>query len=395
MSSPSSVIRAPWPVYDEEQVQAAADVLRSGKVNYLAHKVQGQAFEKEFSDWCGAKRSLAVANGTVSIELILRALRLKPGDEVITTPRTFIASSSALVINGLVPVMADVDPDSGCITPETVEPHINERTRAILPVHLGGWPCDMEGFVSLAEEKRLHIIEDCAQSHGAKIKGRHAGTFGIANSWSFCQDKIMTTGGEGGMITTNDEDLWKRMWSLKDHGKDWDAVHVRQHPPGFRWLHENWGTNWRMTEFQSAVGRVQLSRMPHWHEERTKNASRLVEILADVPTLRTPVPSEGLTHAWYRVYTYVRPEALKDGWTRERIIEACAEKGLPLQVGSCSEIYLEKCFSKCHLGPKERLPVAKELGETSLALLVHPGLTLQDIDDAGQILAEVGREAAR
>lgn len=388
------VEQAPWPVFDQEQIDAAVRVLQSGKVNYWTG-TEGREFEKEFAEWAESKKAIAVSNGTVSIELIAQGLGLAPGDEVITTPRTFIASSSALVIHGIRPVMADVDLDTGNITPETVAAKITNKTRAILPVHLGGWPCDMEGFQQLADQKKLHIIEDCAQAHGAKIKGRSVGSFGIANSWSFCQDKIITTGGEGGMVTTDDEDLWAKMWSLKDHGKDYDTVYNRQHPPGFRWLHERWGTNWRLTEVQSAIGRIQLKRMAQWHEERKKNALILASRLQDLDAFRIPLPSDDITHAWYRLYIYVRPESLKDGWSRDRIASECGAKGLPLVVGSCSEIYLEKCFAKCHLAPEERLPNAQELGETSIALLVHPGLSEERLHWVADTIRETALQAVR
>jgi dTDP-4-amino-4,6-dideoxygalactose transaminase len=385
---------APWPHFDEEQVQAVAEVLRSGKVNYWTGG-RAREFEREFAEWCGAKRGIAVSNGTVSLELIAQGLRLKPGDEVITTPRTFIASASAFVVQGIRPVLADVDRDSGNITPETVEPLITERTRAIVPVHLGGWPCDMEGFRALADDKKLFIIEDCAQAHGAMIDDKHVGSWSEAASWSFCQDKIMTTGGEGGMVTTDDEDMWKRMWSLKDHGKAYDTVHHRQHPSGFRWLHENWGTNWRMTEMQAALGCIQLRRMPEWHSARARNAALFAKLLSDLPGVRMPLPGRGITHAWYRLYFYIEESAMKDGWNRDRIQAACQEAGLMISVGSCGEIYLEKCFQKCHLAPQEPLPIAAELSRTSLALLVHPGMSSDQICAVAEIVAKVLKGACR
>jgi dTDP-4-amino-4,6-dideoxygalactose transaminase len=385
---------APWPSFDEEQVQAASDVLRSGKVNYWTGR-EARDFEAEFADWCGAKHGLAVSNGTVSLEVILRGLRLKPGDEVITTPRTFVASASAFVLHGVRPVLADICRDSGCITPESVEPLITSNTRAIVPVHLGGWPCDMEGFRALADERKLAIIEDCAQSHGAKIGDRHVGSWSEAASWSFCQDKIMTTGGEGGMVTTDDEDLWKRMWSLKDHGKSYDAVYHRQHPPGFRWLHETWGTNWRMTEFQAAIGRIQIRRMDEWHKARAANAALFIERLQGIPGIRLPLPGPGLTHAWYRLYLYIEEAALADGWSRDRVQQECQELGLTLSVGSCSEIYLEKCFQMCGMAPANPLPNARELTGTALALLVHPGITPEQIHQTADVLTSVLAKARK
>lgn len=385
---------APWPCFDEEQVQAAASVLRSGKVNYWTG-TETREFEKEFAAWNQTAYAIAINNGTVTLELIAHALGLQPGDEVITTPRTFLASASAFVTQGIKPVFADVDRDSGCISPETVATHITSKTRAIVPVHLGGWPCDMKGLQSLVEGKGIHLIEDCAQAHGAEIDGQSVGSFGIANSWSFCQDKIMTTGGEGGMITTDDEDLWKAMWSRKDHGKDYDAVYNRQHPIGFRWLHEHWGTNGRMTEFQAVLGRIQLKRMEEWRRERTRNAEILVDRLKDCPAFRIPLPGEGLTHAWYRLYVYVEDKALKDGWNRDRIQSECAARGFGITVGSCSEIYKEVCFGKLDLRPSAPLPVTKELGETSLAFLVHPGITEAQLHRVADVVLEAASDGLR
>lgn len=397
----SSIKQAPWPVYDEEQIQRVVEVLSSGKVNYLTsyrsdgRKGQGAQFEEEFAAYFGARHALAVSNGTVSLEMILIALGLQPGDEVITSPRTFIATSSACALHGITPVMADVDRDSGNITPATIEPLITARTKAIMPVHIGGWPCDMEGMVSLADSRNLHIVEDCAQAHGAKIAGRNVGTFGKAGSWSFCTDKIMTTGGEGGMITTDDEDLWARLWSMKDHGKCFSTMFEKSHPPGFRWLHEGWGSNYRLTEMQSAIGRVQLARMPEWSRQRTDNAAFLRGRLESLGALRLPWPGEQFTHACYRLYAYIKPEALAAGWSRGRIQEECEAKGVSISIGSCGEIYREKAFVGAGLAPQEPLPVAHELHETSFAFLVHPGLTEEMLGQTADVFASVVLRATR
>lgn len=385
---------APWPHYDEETIAKITDVYRSGKVNYWTGQ-EGREFEKEFSSSVGSKHAIALGNGSLALELAAKGLGLKPGDEIITTPRTFQASASCFVIHGIKPVFADIDLDSGNITPETVAPLVNERTRAIVPVHLGGWPCDMKGFMALAEQKKLYVIEDCAQANGAKIGDQFVGTFGHVNAWSFCQDKIITTGGEGGMVTTDREDWWRRMWQFKDHGKDWDAVYNREHPIGFRYVHEHWGTNWRLTDPQSAIGRVQLKKLPDWHRARTENAMLLHSRLASVPGLRIPMPEKGLTHAFYRFYVYVQPEALKDGWDRDRIMQTCGENGFKIVVGSGSEIYLEKSFQMCKMAPAERLPNAKAMGLTSLAFLVHPGMSQEALHQCADVLEDVMKMAIR
>ncbi len=385
---------APWPCFSEEEVRAVAEVLASNRVNYWTG-TRVRAFESAFGQWAGSAHAVAVTNGTVALDLALRALCIGAGDEVIVTPRSFIASVSSVVNAGAIPVFADVDPDSGNISPATIAPTITGRTRAILPVHLGGWPCDMPGIMALAGGRGIHVIEDCAQAHGARIGDRSVGTFGTAGAWSFCQDKIMTTGGEGGMVTTDDEGLWSRMWSFKDHGKSWDAVHHAAHPPGFRWLHETFGTNWRMLEMQAAIGLIQLSRMAAWTARRTEIADRLAETLAHFSrAVRVPRPDPGTTHAYYRLYAYVRPDGLRAGWSRDRIVEAITARGIPAFQGGCSEVYLEKAFDGTGWRPPQPLPAARELGETSLAFLTHPTLTDADVGLVCDAISAVFDEAS-
>lgn len=384
---------APWPHFDDEQIEAAAQVLRSGKVNYWTG-TQGREFEREFAEFTGVKHAIWLANGTVALELALRSLNLLQGSEVITTPRTFIASSSAIVAAGLTPVFADIDPDTGNITPVTAAPLINERTSAILVVHLGGWPADMPSFRELCDAHSLALIEDCAQAHGAKIGNRHVGSFGDVAAWSFCQDKIITTAGEGGMVATNDDAKWRWMWAYKDHGKSWEAVYEREHAPGFRWLHESFGTNWRGTEMQAAIGRVQYRRLPAWQARRERNARVLADRLSRVHGLRVPMPTADITHAFYRLYAYVDLDALAPGWDRDRIVaEVAARHRVPVFSGSCSEIYRERAFIDAGLAPTQPLPVASAMTETALAFLVHPGLTSRDMAIVGDAVAGVMVEA--
>ncbi len=368
----------PWPYFEAEEIEAAQRVLRSGKVNYWTGD-EGRQFEKEYAEYVGTKHAIAVANGTVGLELALVALGIGAGDEVITTSRTFIASASCVVMRGAKPIIADVDRDSQNLTAETIRPAITSRTKAIIAVHLAGWPCDMDPILDLAREHGLKVIEDCAQANGARYKGRPVGSMGDINSFSFCQDKIITTGGEGGLVTTNSEELRERAWSFKDHGKSYDAVYRRQHGPGFRWLHEQFGTNWRLTEMQSAIGRVWLRKLDAQVAVRRRHAERLNTAFADIPALRTTVPPESIFHSYYKHYVFVRPDRLAPGWGRDRILGAVTAEGIPCFSGSCSEIYLEKAFEG--MRPENRLPVARELGETSLMFLVHPTLSDQDIDD--------------
>lgn len=383
---------SPWPSFTEEEIQATAAVLRSNKVNYWTG-TEGREFEKEFASWLGCTYAIALANGTVALDLALLALDIGAGDEVIVTSRTFLASVSSIVNAGAIPVFADVDADSQNITADSIRAVLSPKTRAIICVHLAGWPCDMDPIMELAREHQLKVIEDCAQAHGALYKGRAVGTIGDIGAWSFCQDKIMTTGGEGGLVNTNDEALWQRMWSYKDHGKSWDAIYKREHPPGFRWLHESFGTNWRLTEMQSAIGRIQLRRMADWHQLRKQNAAAILAACAPFSALRTPQPDADNEHAWYKCYVFVKPEALNNGWDRDRIMNAINAMGVPCYSGSCSEVYLEKAFDNTHFRPQQRLPVAKTLGETSLMFLVHPTLTPAEIEKTCEVIAAVMGEA--
>ena len=380
-----------WPSYSEEEVEATSTVLRSGKVNYWTGE-EGRLFEQEFADFCGVEYAVALANGTVALELALHSLGVGAGDEVIVTSRTFIASVSAIVAVGATPVFSDVDRSSQNITAETIAVAITEKTQAIITVHLAGWPCDMDSIMKLAKQHNLYVVEDCAQAHGATYKGKQVGSIGDVGCWSFCQDKIMTTGGEGGMVTTNNRDLWSKIWSYKDHGKSWDAIYTKDQPSGFgfKWLHESFGTNGRMTEMQAAIGRIQLSRMSEWHQARTDNANAILDVCEQFPSLfYVPRPPADVEHAFYKCYVFVQPEGLKDGWTRDQIIEEVNARDIPCYQGICSEVYLEKTFDGVDFYPKKRLPVAKELGETSLMFLVHPTLTREDVALTCSIINEV------
>lgn len=391
-----STLFSPWPSFTQEEADAVSRVLLSNRVNYWTGE-ECRLFEREFADWVGVPHAVALANGTVALDLALHGLGIgsanggSTDNEVIVTPRTFIASVSCVVNAGAVPVFADVDCESGNLSAETIASKVTPRTRAVIVVHLAGWPADMDPIISLAEEHGFLVIEDCAQAHGARYKGRSVGSIGNVGAWSFCQDKIMTTGGEGGMVTCRDRELWSRMWSFKDHGKSWEAVHEREHPPGFRWLHESFGTNWRMIEMQAAIGRIQLRRMGEWTGARNRNARAIREALrpwADRGALRLPIVASDGVHAEYRFYAYVEPDRLAPGWNRDRIVEEINVRGVPCYQGGCSEVYLEKAFDETDWRPQS-LPVARQLGETSLMWLVHPTLTADEIDKAARISAEV------
>jgi dTDP-4-amino-4,6-dideoxygalactose transaminase len=386
---------SPWPSYTEEESQAVSQVLLSNKVNYWTG-AECREFEKEFAEFADSQYAIAVSNGTTALDLAFIALGVDEGDEIVVTSRTFLASVSSIVNAGATPVFADVSLDSQNITAESISNALTDKTKAIVCVHLAGWPCDMDPIMQLADEHNLFVIEDCAQAHGAKYKGRSVGSLGHVGAWSFCQDKIMTTGGEGGMVTTNDRELWFRMWSYKDHGKSWEAVYEREHPSGFRWLHDSFGTNWRMTEMQAAIGRIQLTRMNDWSSKRFTNANAIWNAAKQLNGLRVPDLScngcqnecdqtTGCTHAAYKCYVFV--EGTEDD--RDAIMASINEQGVPCFSGSCSEVYLERAFDNTSFRPKERLPNAKLLGETSLMFLCHPTLTEYEIQKTCDVITSV------
>tara|TARA_B100000963_G_C22620645_1_gene669784 strand:+ start:1690 stop:2874 length:1185 start_codon:yes stop_codon:yes gene_type:complete len=386
---------SPWPSFSQEEISKVSEVLLSNKVNYWTGN-EGKKFEKEFADFVGSTYAVAVSNGTVALDLALLAFDLKEGDEVIVTPRTFIASVSCIINAGAIPVFADVDLISQNITAETIEKVITSKTKGIICVHLAGWPCDMDPIIDLARSTDLFVIEDCAQAHGALYKGKSVGTIGDVGCWSFCQDKIMTTGGEGGMVTTNSEEIWSKIWSFKDHGKDWDAIFKKTHPPGFRWVHESFGTNWRMTEIQAAIGRLQLKKLPAWQKVRFRYAQQIWKAASETELLVSPnlkhlgclgnCDSETIyTHAAYKCYVFIGNKKVD----REETIARINQLGVPCFSGSCGEVYLEKAFKNKNFQPKVRLPNAKLLGETSLMFLCHPTLKQEEIDKTCEVIKKL------
>ena len=389
---------SPWPSFTQEEADAVSQVLLSNKVNYWTG-TECRDFEKEFAAWVGTDYAVALANGTLALDVALQAMGIGEGDEVIVTPRSFIASVSTVVNAGAMPVFADVDNNTGNISATTIAPKITDKTKAIICVHLAGWPCDMDEIMALAKQHNLWVIEDCAQAHGAKYKGKPVGSIGHIGAWSFCQDKIMTTGGEGGMVTTNDKALWQKMWEYKDHGKNYDSIYHKQHPPGFRWLHDSFGTNWRMMEMQAVIGRMQLKKMAEWTNIRTQNAKilrdALTQFAGERQFLRIPdiefhqFMGGDSVHAYYKYYVYVRPENLPENINRDSILNALNEKKIPCFSGSCSEIYLEKAFDNHPSRPNARLTVAKELGETSLMFLIHPTLTTNEMQTIATTTVDV------
>ncbi len=365
---------SPWPNFSNEEAEAVKNVLLSNKVNYWTGQ-ECRQFEQEFAQFVGTHHAVALSNGTLALDVALKALNVGQGDDVIVTSRTFLASASAIVTAGANPIFADVDLNSQNITAQSIQEVLSPNTKAIIVVHLAGMPAEMDEIMALAQEHGLYVIEDCAQAHGARYKGKSVGAIGHIGAWSFCQDKIMSTGGEGGMVTTNDSTLWEKMWSYKDHGKSYDAVYNRQHPAGFRWLHEHFGTNWRMMEMQAVIGRLQLRQMSDWTTKRQLHAERLAALLGRYACVRLVKTPDHMQHAQYKFYVFVRPEKLSPGWSRDRITAEISATGYPCLQGSCSEVYLEKAFDNTPWRPEKRLPRAVELGETSLMFLTHPTIT--------------------
>ncbi|PKQ83225.1 aminotransferase [Aeromonas sobria] len=389
-----NTVFSPWPSFTQEEADAVTQVILSNKVNYWTGN-ECREFEKEFAAWVDSEYAIALANGTLALDVALKALGVGAGDDVIVTPRTFLASASSVVTAGANPVFADVDLNSQNITAESILAVLTPNTKAVIVVHLAGMPADMDPIMELAAEHGFYVIEDCAQAHGAKYKGRSVGSIAHVGAWSFCQDKIMTTGGEGGMVTTNDKVLWQAMWSYKDHGKSYDSVYHKQHAPGFRWVHDSFGTNWRMMEVQAVIGRIQLKRMEDWTAKRIANAAQLDAVAANYPLLRlVDVPADFI-HAEYKHYFFVNENYLAEGWSRDRIIDEVVARGVPCYQGSCSEVYLEKAFDNTPWRPRQRLPHAKLLGETSLMMLVHPTLSADEMLRSCQALAEVLALASR
>lgn len=362
-----------WPFFEEDEIQATVNVLRSGKINYWGG-LEGREFEKEFAEYHQCSYGVAVANGTVALELALYALGIGSGDEVVTTPKTFLATTSSIIVRGAKPVFADVDPHSQNITAESIEAVLTPDTKAIICVHLAGWPCDMDSIMELAEKHKLFVIEDCAQAHGAVYRGKKIGSMGHISAFSFCQDKIMTTGGEGGMVLTNDEGLWKRAWSYKDHGKNYDTVYNKNHPPGFRWLHEEFGTNWRMTEMQAAIGRVQLRKLDIWLKKRRAVAALFNKKLSGIDGVLLPETGSSMLHSYYKYYIVLSRDYSNGPGLRNRIMADINANGVPCVVGSCSEIYNEICFKKHGLAPKRPLSNANYLTDATLVLPLHHNL---------------------
>ncbi len=377
-----------WPCYSEEEAELVKKVLLSNKVNYWTGNI-GRKFEQEFAKWTQTNYAVALANGTVALEVALKALEIGPGDEVIVPPRTFFATVSAVVMTGAKPVFADIDAISQNISPKSIETRLTSNTKAVVCVHLAGWPCDMDAIKAICQPTGVRIIEDCAQAHGAKYKNQPVGGLGDIAAWSFCQDKIMTTAGEGGMVTTNDEKLYKAMWEYKDHGKSYDKVSAKALDAGFRWLHDSFGSNYRMTEIQAVVGLYQLKQVNSWVERRRMIAAAYAQVIDRYDFIDYGQPPNSSYHSHYRFYARWKHQFI----TRDDFVSRCVEIELPAFQGSCPEVYLEKACEAQSFGPSSRLPVARLIGEESVMLLTHPSLTDDEVKSLSSrldsVLAEI------
>ncbi|OIO70823.1 MAG: aminotransferase [Zetaproteobacteria bacterium CG1_02_55_237] len=383
-----------WPVYTQDEIDAVGEVLASGKGNYWTGP-HGGAFEKEFAAYHGSEFAVALANGTLALELALRALGIGPGDDVVVPCRTFIATASAVVAVGARPIVADIDEVSGNVCAATIEEALTPETRAVIVVHLGGWPCEMDAILELVRVRGVKLIEDCAQALGAEYKGRKVGTFGHVAAFSFCQDKIISTGGEGGMLLTNDPVLWQRAWAYKDHGKNPEKALIVNNAQRFIWMHDEFGSNARMTEMQAVIGRKQMEKLDGWLERRLANGSYIANELQDVRGLYVPMPPQHILHAYYRCYIRVREAELAEGWSRDRIVTEIRTRGVPCFQGGCSEIYCEKAFLNAGFEPKKRFPIAQQFNQTALCFLAHPTLKKDHVKKAMEVARQVMQVAVK
>jgi len=392
--APATPIRSAWPIYAEDEIAEVSEVLRSGRVNALHHGERCRAFEAVYAARCERPHAIAVANGTLALELALRALGLGPGDEVIVPARSFVASASCVVTIGATPIFADVDPDSQTVNASTIAAALTPRTRAVIVVHLAGWPAPMDEIMTLAEALGLAVVEDCAQAHGATRDGHSVGAFGDAAAFSFCTDKIISTGGEGGLLVLRDEAAWKRAWAFKDHGKTPPEDPPPPNNGRFRWLHHSVGSNYRMTEMQAGIGLRQLEKLERWIADRNRNAAILDRHLAALPAMRVPQAPPSVRHAYYKYYAFVRPDRLREGWSRDRIVGTLIACGIPAGTGSCPEIYREAAFVGSPSAPLAPLAVSKMLGETSLMLPCDQTLCIADVERMAQTVVSVMSKAS-
>lgn len=384
-------VNSAWPQHEADEIAAVAQVLQCGRVNALVHGDQNKAFESEFSQFVGMPHAIAVANGTVSLEIALRALGVGRGDEVIIPARSFFATASAVVAVGADPVFADVEIHTQNINPSSVRRMMSDRTKAIVCVHLAGRPCNLTALGEICSSYGLFLIEDCAQAHGALYNGRPVGSFGDASSFSFCTDKIMSTGGEGGMALFKNKSVWAEAWAIKDHGKmPPDFMPQNIAPAGeFRYLHRSFGSNFRMTEMQAAIGRAQLRKLPKWLEQRRANAETLASAVSGLPGIRVDWHEQNVRAAWYKFYITVDDRELPGGLTRSDILVGLMRLGIQCGSGSCPDMSKEAAFSDLVPRRDGNLPNANWLGARTIMFPVDHLLGEREMMEIAQALKKV------
>lgn len=375
-----------YPYYPPTLISKVSQTLNSGKINYWTGN-EGIIFEKEFSNYVNNKYSIAVSNGSVALEIALKALNLKKNDKIIVTPRSFIISASCVHNLNLKPVFADVD-INGNLSIEGIKKSYTKSIKAIILVHLNGLPCDLDPIIKFAKKFKIKIVEDCSQAHGAIYKRKPIGSFGDVATWSFCQDKIISTGGEGGMISTNNKKIWKKCWSLKDHGKNYYSVFYKKHKLGFKWLHDNFGSNYRMTEVQAVIGRYQLKYLNSQIKIRNIIATKIIEALkifwkkynliqeinfkcSGCKLKNLKKKCNDCRHSFYRLNFFVNINRREKLYLLNRL----QNRNVNCNEGPCPEIYKEKIFKKLKFFSKKRLINTKHLGRKSIAYHINPYAT--------------------
>jgi len=372
-----AVIRISAPFLGGEEISAVERVLRSGRLSQGSYV---EAFESAFADFIGVEHAIAVSSGTAALHIALLAAGIGEGDEVITTPFTFIATANAILFVGAKPVFVDVREDDFNIDVEKVKDAITERTKAIIPVHLYGQPCDMKAIADLAEDHNLHVIEDACQAHGAEFAGKKVGSFGTAGCFSFYPTKNMTTG-EGGMLTTNSKEIAKKARMLRNHGSS------------ARYMHEILGFNMRMTDISAAIGIEQLKKLPYFTKRRRENAEYLTERLKGIRGIVTPVVKERRTHVFnqYTIRVVGDEEAYGDdgddgaegnrgeeGVNRDDLARMLTERGVEVGIYYPTPVHKQPLYRK--LGYDCSLDVSERLSAEVLSLPVHPGVGKEDLD---------------
>jgi len=345
-----------WPNFDEKTIKAVENVLRSGKVNYWTGP-KGMEFEKKFAEWQGSKYAISVATGTAALHVGLTAMGIGPGDEVIVPSYTFIASSFSIIQAGAIPRFADVNLDDHCISVESAEKLVNGRTRAIMPVHLYGNVCDMSKIKAFARKHKLLVIEDNAEAFGGSYMGKKTGTLGDIAGCSFCQNKTFTTGGEGGMVTTDNEEYAWTARSFRDHGYDvkqrLSLLELEQKLP---YIHNMVGWNYRMTEMQSVIGLMELERMDNWNmPARQRNAHIIMDKIKDLPqVLNMPIDTAERRNGWFVLAFSLDID--KMNCSIKQFVDAAVEEGAVVWKVFWPQCHVEQAFQKHNSFGKSGFP---------------------------------------